>query len=279
MEIPASKDNTLYESLSGSISNGAGEFFFVGRTGAFNAGNKRRGVIAFNLTDSIPPGVIIQSVSLTLHMSRTRFTTSQTVALRKLLGNWGEGTSDALGVEGGGAASTTNSATWIHQFYNFDLWTTAGGDFSGTISATASVGAIEYYTWGSTANMVADVQGWLDNPASNFGWLLKGNESDSSTAKRFDSRENLIAADRPILTVTYLVPCCVNIRGDVNNDGADATILDLSYLVDNIFRGGPPADCPEEADLDGNGVTSTILDLTYLINGIFRGGPSPPACP
>ena len=54
---------------------------------------------------------------------------------------------------------------------------TQGGDFSATVSASQSVGAIGQYTW-SSAQMVADVQSWLDNPASNFGWLVLGDESD-----------------------------------------------------------------------------------------------------
>ena len=32
VDIPASKDNTLYEDFGGSFSNGSGEFMFVGRT-------------------------------------------------------------------------------------------------------------------------------------------------------------------------------------------------------------------------------------------------------
>ena len=36
--------------------------------------------------------------------------------------------------------------------------------------------------------MVADVQSWLDNPATNFGWLVLGDESDILTAKRFDTQ-------------------------------------------------------------------------------------------
>ena len=51
--------------------------------------------------------------------------------------------------------------------------------------------------------MVADVQSWLDNPSTNFGWLLVGNEALSETSKRFDSRENAIADNRPLLTVNF----------------------------------------------------------------------------
>ena len=51
-----------------------------------------------------------------------------------------------------------------------------------------------------------DVQGWLDNPSSNFGWLLQGNESTSPTTKRFDTKENGTVANRPMLTVNYTPP-------------------------------------------------------------------------
>jgi MYXO-CTERM domain-containing protein len=54
--------------------------------------------------------------------------------------------------------------------------------------------------------MTADVQGWVDNPASNHGWILIGNESGPFTAKRFESRENGILALRPKVTVHYTPP-------------------------------------------------------------------------
>ncbi len=74
--------------------------------------------------------------------------------------------------------------------------------------------------------------------------------------------------------------CCVGIRGDVNNDGGvNPNILDLTYLVDRIFRGGPPAVCLDEANVNGDGaVNPNILDLTYLVDRIFRGGPPPGPC-
>ena len=48
--------------------------------------------------------------------------------------------------------------------------------------------------------MVADVQAWLDNPASNFGWLMLGDETAIATAKRFDTRES---ASPPMLTIEF----------------------------------------------------------------------------
>src|SRR5262245_31581148 len=192
------KDNTLYEFVpaDGDRSDGIGFYFFAGRT---DQAEKRRGVLAFNIAGSIPPGSTITSVSLTMHMSRTLVSTARTVELHKLLADWGEGTSDASAQEGQGIAATTNDATWRHRFYSTIFWTTPGGDFSTTVSASQSVGAIGVYVWSST-QMIADVQSWLDNPATNFGWLVLGNETINDTTKRFDTRESTIP---PVLTVDY----------------------------------------------------------------------------
>ena len=57
-------------------------------------------------------------------------------------------------------------------------------------SAAAVVGGVNLYTWGSTPGMVADVQGWLDQPGANFGWILIGDETGPQTVKNFASREH-----------------------------------------------------------------------------------------
>ncbi len=193
-----SKDNTLYEYVpaDGDRSNGAGDRFFAGKT---DQGYIRRGVLAFNIAANIPAGATITSVSLSMRMSKTNVDTARSIRLHKLLADWGEGTSNANANEGKGAPAATNDATWRHRFYSATFWTTQGGDFSGTASASQSVGAIGQYTW-SSAQMVADVQSWLDTPASNFGWLVLGNESTSTTAKRFEARES---SNPPVLTVQY----------------------------------------------------------------------------
>src|SRR5882724_4201390 len=198
ININPSKDNTLYEYVpaDGDLSNALGNHFFTGETAM---GEVRRGVLAFDIAGNVPAGSTITGVTLTLNMSRTPSGTSRTVELHKLLADWGEGTSQASGEEGRGAPATTNDATWRHRFFDTIFWTTEGGDFSATVSASQSVGAIGSYTW-SSAQMVADVQSWLDNPTINFGWLVRGDESGSATAKRFDTRES---ASPPVLTIQY----------------------------------------------------------------------------
>ncbi len=132
-------------------------------------------------------------------MSRTGLNDARNIELHKMLADWGEGTSVAPGEEGDGAPATTNDATWRHRFFDTIFWTTEGGDFSATVSASQSVGPVGMYTW-SSSQMRADVQSWLDDPASNFGWLVLGDESEISTAKRFDTRES---ASPPVLTIIY----------------------------------------------------------------------------
>ena len=73
-------------------------------------------------------------------------------------------------------------------------------------------------------------------------------------------------------TFTYTVFIC----GDINGDHAGPNILDLTFLVDRIFRGGPPPNpfISGSVNCDSN---VNILDLTYMVDRIFRGGP-PPCC-
>jgi len=202
--IAPSKDNTLYEDPNGALSNGIGQYVFAGRTG-ITTNVVRRAVIAFDVAGSVPAGATIDSATLTLHMSRAPFgATAQPFELKRLLADWGEGTSDGAFQEGGGVASTPGDATWLHTVFSTQFWATGGGDFVGSASATRSVaGTIGFYAWGPTPQMGADVQSWLDDPGRNFGWILTGNEGQLQTARRFDSRENPQVNFRPVLTVEY----------------------------------------------------------------------------
>jgi hypothetical protein len=65
---------------------------------------------------------------------------------------------------------------------------------------------VGFYQWRSSTKMVSDVQSWLAEPAMNFGWLLRGDESKSASTKRFDSRQNVNTSLRPMLVVFYSLP-------------------------------------------------------------------------
>jgi len=206
VSIPASRDNTLYEDPTGSLSNGAGQLFFAGRTSTFT-NRLRRAVIAFNIAGSVPAGATIDSVTLTLHLSRVPVpVTSTGVTLHRVLADWGESDSAPEFSEGGGAPASPGDATWAHRFYNNTFWTAQGGDFTATASATTTVAGVGFYSWGPTSAMRTDVQGWLNTPAANFGWLLKGAEATLESARGFDTRDAVTVQNRPVLHISYTVP-------------------------------------------------------------------------
>ncbi len=199
--LDASKDNTLFEDLEGDLSNGEGPFFFAGKTGINAGGRLHRGLIAFDLS-VIPAGAEITDASLSLHLSMSGFASGPiNITLSPVARDWGEGASNSGTPGGGGAAAQTGDATWVFNFFNTSSWTTLGGDFSPTISATTVLGAAGMtYTW-SGVGMISDVQGWAADPASNFGWVIRGDEVTSGSAQRFNSREN--PENVPRLSITY----------------------------------------------------------------------------
>lgn len=191
----ATRDNTIYS--EGPFSNGAGIYMFAGMTAQ---NNRRRALLTFDLS-AIPAGSTITSATLRLHMSRS-LGGPYPVSPHRVLADWGSAGSDATANEGMGAPAQTNDATWSHRFYSGTPWTTPGGDFVGAASATELVDGVGAYFW-SGAGMVADVQAWVDDASSNFGWILLGEEGFGGTAKRFNTRENGTASTRPQLTVVW----------------------------------------------------------------------------
>lgn len=96
-----------------------------------------------------------------------------------------------------GAPAQAGDATWSGNSWQVSEWATRGGDFSAAASSSLLVGdPNQFYTWSSTPLMMADVQGWLDTPQDDFGWILADNEATSLKAKRFDSSEAGIVAQR-----------------------------------------------------------------------------------
>jgi len=206
VDLAPTHDATLYEDATGSLANGAGSFLFVGNTGQAGNVDGRRALLFFDVAAAVPAGSTITAVTLTLHVSKTPDATMRAIEVHEATQSWGEGASNDGANEGDGAASLPGDATWIHRFFATQTWTTAGGDFAAAASATTPVGASGTFPSFSSDPLRADVQGWLDNPSTNLGWLLRGDESITRTAKRFDSRENPSGDFRPKLSITYTTP-------------------------------------------------------------------------
>jgi spore coat protein A len=251
--IGASQDNSMYSEngdTNNDLSNGAGDYIFTGATKDSSPGDLhvRRALLAFDVAGSVPAGSTIDSVTLTLYLSRSR-SQNETIDLHRVLADWGEGSSHANGEEGEGITATTDDATWSHRLWPGTTWTTPGGDFAGSASGTAIVGGQnDFYSW-STAGMASDVQSWLDTPSGNYGWIVIGNESGSRVAKRFNSRENGTSARRPALeidfTPTALTGACCAL------DGSCSVVLDpgTTCISPDVYQGAStscdPNLCPQ----------------------------------
>lgn len=265
--ITAHKDATLNAHPLGVVGNGSGQHLFCGKT---NAGATRRAVLAFDVAAAVPAGSTINSVTMTLNMSRTMAGTTA-VTVRRVTTAWNEGPSDPATNEGGGTLAQTGDTTWLHTFYNTQFWNTAGGDFTASHGMT-NVGGPGVYTWGPTPNMRIDVQSWLDAPATNFGWLLFGNESANQTAKRFDSRNHPTPSLRPKLTINFTPPPPCT-KGDVNNDGLiDGD--DVDGFVSTLLSGGTAQQvCAGDVQNAPDG-TVTSADIPNFVQCVLDG-----ACP
>lgn len=193
------KDNSIY-SESANLSNGAGNNLFSGRT---LIGTIRRALLKFNFA-GLPSNAQIQSVKLTMPILQSAGNTTipKSFSLHKLQKDWGEGTSMGSGQ---GATATTNDATWNYNFYSSSTWTNLGGDFEVIASATSSITyamfPLKFGTW-SSVGMKTDVSNWLANSATNFGWILRGDEVNGGSAMKFSSREETFYP-KPTLTIFY----------------------------------------------------------------------------
>jgi len=61
------------------------------------------------------------------------------------------------------------------------------------------------------------------------------------------------------------------VYGDATNDGV-VNAADVVFLIDYLFRGGPPPDLPSAGDPNGDCIINSA-DTVYLTDYLFRGGP------
>jgi hypothetical protein len=203
--LEAVADVTLFAEQSGgttydAVADGRGPNLW---TSVIVAGVVRRALVRFDLS-ALPPGSQVLEVQLEAFMVRLR--EPQTIGLHRLTSSWGEGAANG-GEAGVGAPATPGDATWSHRFWPSQPWSTRGGDYLLSASASTPVaGWPAPVVWTSTPALVDDVQGWVENPASNHGWIMIGNESGGQNATRLGSRENSSASARPRLRVSWLAP-------------------------------------------------------------------------
>jgi hypothetical protein len=293
VSILCAKDNTIIQATSTTSQNSNALYSITaGRTNqdGTNAATVsiRRALVYFNVTGNVPSNATIDSVRLSMYFNKTSGVGTN-VNLHKALKDWGEGTSMQGG--GQGAAATQNDVTWFCTFYNFSspssspTWTTPGGDFDPTVSATIYAGTgigtggtegygLKYF---SSAIMTSEVQGWLNTPSSNFGWLLQGDESTGQTAKQFLSRETGDATTSPLLKVYYTAAS--GVPTDINSELATTFTTYPNPATDYVIVSFPKASsekvfiyntCGSVVKMaQANNEEKLTIDLSGITPGIY----------
>jgi len=222
VEIGAEQDATLLGGSDATTNNSlADPGIFAGTDGE---GNPKRGLIEFNIASAVPAGATITGVKLQLTLGQVAGSGGgssggtngpETISLYDETQAWGQPTNVAgattFGGHGHGAAPDPGDATWNYSFFDTTPWTLAGGDWTSSLPdiADASVnGTLTSFTWSSAA-MVTDVQNWLNNPAANFGWIIKNaDETDPTDFRAFWSAQGAAANNDPSLapelSITYV---------------------------------------------------------------------------
>ena len=198
-------DTTLFE-VAPENNLGGATFF---NAGTANNGNRNRGLILYDLT-SIPAGSVINEVSVSFEVIRQPAAGVEHAlfSLRRVLQPWGEGAQIPENEQspGLGALAAPGEATWNNRFAGGAAWSEAGGEAGFDYSLdqramTASVGTGEIMTFESNPELINDVNLWLTQPGTNFGWMLVTESEDLvRTARSFASRESGFG---PNLTIHY----------------------------------------------------------------------------
>ena len=204
-DFAAVADATIFANQNGdttydAVADGQGGSLW---TSVLAAGVVRRALLRFDLS-GIPAGAVVLEASIEAFMIRLR--EPQALTLHRVTAAWGEGPSNG-GDAGVGAAAGPGDCTWSHRVWPHQPWGRRGGDYLLSASASTPVsGWPAPVAWASTPALVDDVQGWVDTPASNHGWMMIGIESGSQNASRLASRHSTSPSARPRLRVRWIEP-------------------------------------------------------------------------
>lgn len=148
-------------------------------------GSPDNGVLLKWNVSQIPAGSIIDSVSITLQVTDPSVEAYEIFEMKR---NWNE-----------------SQATWV-SYASGQRWATAGAQGTADVGSTVLGTVLKTAKGTVTVNLntagIALVQRWIDNPATNFGFLIKDYTS-SGDKLDFASSENSNKAYRPMLSVNY----------------------------------------------------------------------------
>ena len=240
--------DTLQQGVS-SYSGAIDTYIDSGATGANNgsattinasASGSTQGLISFDLS-TIPVGSTITSVQLTF-TSASSLGLLPSVNLYKMLASW---TSAANWNSFGGGGINHNG-------------TDAASSSDASWGALITVGGTATF---SSANMATTVQSWVNNPSTNYGWMLQGGGLANAS---FYSSDSSTASYRPQLSVTYTAPTAPSL-----DLGASATNYNTSFT--QYGSAVKIADPTSSVTAGTNSISPNLSGMTLTISNLLDG--------
>ncbi|MBI3416169.1 MAG: DNRLRE domain-containing protein, partial [Verrucomicrobia bacterium] len=266
MILTPAADTTLHQKFPDH--NIGSHFDFA--AGGVGSGERTRALLRFDLNGKVPTGATIQSASLALRVTRQPSSggVDSAFELHRVNQTWTEGTQTSSS----GQPAAPGESTWNARINPGIPWSAAGGvignDFGADVSASIDVTGRGAYTFASTPTLVRDVQFWLEEPNSNFGWvLLSRDENKPETARRFASRED--PANTPMLTIEFTTGSNELRLTAINFDSSQVTLSWIGGIGPFQAQGKPSLSLPWE-DIGTPVTTAPVALPLFGRMGFFR---------
>ena len=244
ISVSATADTEIAQATP-TTPNGSGVTMVSGGLGNFAGNVPRRALLRFDLPGGIPSSATVTSVTVQLTVVKAPSAAANSnFQLRRLLRAW-----------------TEVGATWSYPISAASNWGAPGASNpsdAAAASASVAVAGLGTYTLGSSSPLVADVQGWLSNPANNNGWLLISDTEAPYTARHFATRESganiatltigftAPANQPPSVTITnppdnasFSSPAIVNIQATASD--ADGSVTNVEFFDGVVSLGSDPS--------------------------------------
>jgi hypothetical protein len=147
-----------------------------------------------------------------------------------------------------------------------DLWCDNAIDYEND----AKTYSFEVYDDDALTILVASVSGWTEGVSGKTIWSISPELATGNDyfwrVRAGDGLEMGSWSEAASFMIDAGYIC-----GDANDDGK-VNLLDVSFIINDLYRGGPSPNHPNAADVNGDG-KENLLDVSYIINKIYRGGP------
>ncbi|MFH2035922.1 MAG: dockerin type I domain-containing protein [Candidatus Zixiibacteriota bacterium] len=176
---------------------------------------------------------------------------------------------------------------WTHLN---DDWVSPTGNFVGSqLYSKMELMGSTWETWEATAEGSTNPDSMFQdlNMVSTYGKFSMNNNDtlifvtilSASTDGTSGLLTNIAKARAWIASRPYIFewpefnPGCCVVPGDANHNGV-VNILDITFTIAYLYKGGAAPVCLDEADANSNEVIN-ILDITYNIAYLYKGGAAP----